>query len=119
MSYRIRGEVTVDAEDLHYQGEISVTTDVEGILELMEENKIQLADVVKEHWDDDYSEINDESVNMWLASCTMSEAMTALITIRNQIVYLHEHLEYKYKKALTPETPSITESDNQSPSIPN
>ncbi len=57
MSYRIRGEVTVDVEDYHYNGDIEVACDLEGISELMSENNIttqELVDYQNQHTDDIY-----------------------------------------------------------------
>lgn len=47
MSYRIRGEVSVDVEDFAYNGDIEVACDAEGISELMSENNITTAELVQ------------------------------------------------------------------------
>ena len=58
MSYRIRGQVSVNVEDYHYNGDVEVASDVEGISELMSENNIttmELVDYQNDCTDDTYT----------------------------------------------------------------
>ena len=72
MSYRVRGEVCVDVEDAHYNGDIEVHCDVEGISELMSENNITTAELVEyqnEYGDDEYKlDITDANIGDYIAT---------------------------------------------------
>ena len=70
MSYRVRGEVCVDVEDAHYNGDIEVHCDVEGISELMSENNITTAELVEyqnEYGEDEYKlDITDANIGEYI-----------------------------------------------------
>lgn len=72
MSYRVRGEVTVDVEDYAYNGDIEISTDVEGISELMSENNIttmELVDYQNEYGADEYRvDITDANIGEYIGS---------------------------------------------------
>ena len=57
MSYRLRGEISVDVEDFQYEIEVDVNGP-EGISQLMDENNISTAELVEyqnEYTNDDYT----------------------------------------------------------------
>lgn len=81
MSYRIRGEVVVDVEDYHYNGDVEVASDVEGISELMSENNITTMELV------DYQ--NQFTDDTYRVDVSHSDVITHI-----------EHLDYKETEAI-------------------
>ena len=49
MSYRVSGSINVYADEAFDSGEIEITTDADGIIDLMRENSITIGEVVDEY----------------------------------------------------------------------
>ena len=94
MSYRVRGEVCVDVEDYHYNGDIEVACDVEGISELMSENNITTQELVEyqnAYTDDHYRvDITDANISDYIGSLStegvadLAERCIRTLNSRNQ-----------------------------------
>lgn len=93
MSYRIRGEVSVDVEDYHYNGDIEVACDVEGISELMSENNIttmELVDYQNEMTDDTYTaKPTKEDVIAYTDALEFREIIEILDSYLGKLRYLY------------------------------
>lgn len=93
MSYRIRGEVSVDVEDYQYNGDIEVASDVEGISELMSENNIsttELVDFQNQHTDDTYTATpTKEDVIAYTDSLDFREIIEILDSYLGKLRYLY------------------------------
>lgn len=93
MSYRIRGEVSVDVEDYHYNGDIEVASDAEGISELMSENNITTAELVEyqnQHTDDCYTlKPTKEDVIAYTDALEFREIIEILDSYLGKLRYLY------------------------------
>ena len=93
MSYRIRGEVSVDVEDWAYNGDIDVASDVEGISELMSENNITTAELVQyqnDFTDDVYTaKPTKEDVIAYTDALDVSEIIEILDSYLGRLRYLY------------------------------
>lgn len=93
MSYRIRGQVSVNVEDYHYNGDVEVASDVEGISELMSENNIttmELVDYQNDCTDDTYTaRPTKEDVIAYTDSLDFSEIIEILDSYLGKIRYLY------------------------------
>ena len=93
MSYRIRGEVLVDIEDYHFNGDIEIASDVEGISELMRENNItteELVDYQNEMTDDTYTaKPTKEDVIAYTDALEFREIIEILDSYLGKLRYLY------------------------------